>query len=81
MPASYEIVTYNRGAMLIRDLGPWSKFQSVTNAAEEVVAELVKRCESLKTPLTKLEYIDSEGNRDEILIKDGKFAGFAPGSK
>lgn len=26
----------------------------------------------------RLEYIDSEGDREQILVKDGNFAGFAP---
>jgi hypothetical protein len=26
----------------------------------------------------RLEYIDSDGRRDQLLVKDGKFAGFAP---
>lgn len=58
--------------ILIRDIGPWDEFLTVTNAAEQVVEELAARVgERL------LEYIDSEGDRGVLLIQNGKFAGFA----
>jgi hypothetical protein len=75
--ANYGIVASNEKRLLIRDLGPWDKFQSVTNAAESVVEELVIAGRLL--PNQKLLYYDSEGRVDELLVKDGKFAGFAPG--
>ncbi len=49
---------------------------SVTNAAEQVVAELAPILNG-----RRLEYYDSEGQRDQILINEkGQFAGFAPGA-
>jgi hypothetical protein len=73
---NYVMVEQTQTRVVIRDLGPWDKFKTVTNAAEDVVAELVADGE-LKAG-QRLFYYDSDGNLDEILIKDGCFAGFAP---
>ena len=62
--------------LLIRDIGPWDRHPSVTNAVEEVVEELAPRLRG-----RRLEYIDSDGQRDQLLVKNGKFAGFAPAGK
>jgi hypothetical protein len=61
----------------IRDLGPWDRHPTVTNVAEDVVAELFRN--GRLTSGRRLFYEDSEGRRDEILIENGRFAGFAPG--
>ena len=63
--------------VVIVDQGPWDKFQSVTNAAEWVVERLVQRGDL--RPGQRLLYYDSDGVLDEIVVKDGKFAGFKPG--
>ena len=63
--------------LLIRDLGPWDKHMSITNGAEDVVRRLVAAGRLPEG--RRLFYYDSEGQLDEILVKDGKFAGFAPG--
>lgn len=71
--ANFEIASLDNDCVLIRDIGPWDQYLTVTNAVEEVVANLL--------PILcgrRLEYIDSEGKRDQILVEDGKFAGFAP---
>lgn len=63
----------NRQDDLLVDRGPWDKHKTITNGAEEVVAELL--------PILKgraLWYIDSYGDLTEIKIKDGKFNGFKP---
>ena len=70
--ANYEILQDTPEFVLIKDIGPWDNFKTVTNAAEEVVKEML--------PLLgqrRLEYIDSEGERAVLLIKRGRFAGFA----
>ena len=65
--------------LIIRDVGPSEYYPSVTNAAETVVEELVS---SGQLPAgRRLFYYDSDGTMDEILIKDGKFDGFAPGPR
>jgi len=71
--ANYEIVEQNETFVLIRDLGPWSEHPTVTNAAEDVVEELAPLLRG-----RRLEYFDSEGQRDQLLVVNGKFAGFAP---
>ena len=60
--------------ILIKDVGPWDKFQTITNAAEWVVAQIAARLGN-----RKLYYIDSEGQTDQLLVHDGKFAGFVAG--
>ena len=66
-----------REPLIIRDVGPWDRFMTVTNNAEAVVEEL--RADGMLPDGRRLLYFDSEGKLDEILIRDGKFAGFAPG--
>lgn len=63
--------------LIIRDLGPWDRHLTVTNDAERVVAALIRQ--GHLSPGQRLLYYDSEGMLDEILVKDGAFAGFAPG--
>lgn len=77
MKANYQIVgTGADGSITIRDIGPWDQFATVTNAAEETVREILDRFPTTK----RIFYYDSYGDKDELLIKDGKFAGFAPGT-
>lgn len=64
------------GFFVIRDIGD-EAIVSVTNDAEAVVHRVVK-FESY-APGQRLLYYDSDGNLDELKIKDGKFDGFAPG--
>jgi len=45
----------------------------VTNDTEAVVQELAPRLRG-----RRLEYFDSDGRLDQLLVTDGKFAGFAP---
>lgn len=75
--ANYRIVENDAGKkapLVIRDVGPWDKFMTVTNAAEEVVQELVAAGELPEG--RRLLYWDSEGKKDELLVKNGQFAGF-----
>lgn len=76
--ANYIILQETASRIVIRDVGPWDRHFTVTNDAENVVLELAKQG---KLPAgRRLFYYDSENDLDEILIKNGKFAGFAPGS-
>jgi hypothetical protein len=63
--------------LVIKDVGRDAK--SVTNDAENVVRDLVKQ--GHLPAGRRLLYYDSMGQLDELLIKDGKFAGFAPGPR
>lgn len=63
--------------LIIRDVGPWDKHPTVTSDVEGVVERLV--AQGRLPEGRRLFYYDSEDFLDEILVKDGKFAGFAPG--
>lgn len=76
--ADYCIIEDLPGKPLVildRNLGN----RSVTNDADNVVADLVA---AGRLPSDRrLFYYDSEGQLDELLVKDGRFAGFAPGPR
>jgi hypothetical protein len=60
--------------LVIRDIGPWTNYRTVTNDAENVVADLVR---SKRLPEgRRLLYFDSRGELSELLIREGQFAGF-----
>lgn len=74
--ANYEVVKDAPDRLIIRDVGPWDKYMSVTNDVENVVEELAGQG---RLPIgRRLLYYDSDGQLDELLVKDGKFAGFRP---
>lgn len=77
--AQFEIVTRRDDSITIRDVGHRHGHPSVTNDAEEVVDYLLDQ--GLLQEGQRLFYFDSEGQLDEILVKDGGFAGFAPGPR
>jgi len=78
MKSRYEIVEDIKGKpLVIRDIGPWDEHRSVTNDAENVVQRLVYG--GFLPPGRRLFYYDSIGDLDEILVEDGRFAGFKPG--
>lgn len=72
MKPNYMIVESTPDCLVIRDLGPWDRHMTVTNGAEDVVVALAYLLRG-----GRLEYYDSEGRRDRILVRDGRFAGFA----
>jgi len=73
--ANYSIVSNEVDLVVIEDVGPWDTCLSVTNDAEGVVEALVE-CGTLKDG-QRLLYYDTDGELDELLVKDGQFAGFA----
>ena len=74
--ANYSIWSVEDDRVVIMDEGPWDVYLSVTNAAEQVVQELLPRLGG-----RRLFYYDSGGDYSELLIKDGKFAGFINNQK
>ena len=74
---NFSIAEETPERLIIRDEGPWDRYMTITNGAEEVVLDLVRRG-TLKHG-QRLFYFDSEGEMDELLVKYGRFAGFAPG--
>lgn len=65
------------GPCVIRDLGPWDQHPTVTNDAEAVVQDLVRSGSVGHNG--RLLYYDSDGRVDEIVVRDGQFAGFRAG--
>jgi len=72
--ANYRVTNETDKFITLVDLGPHDEYKTITNAAEWVVAQMVDRLKG-----RKLYYFDTQGNIDQILIHDGKFAGFVPG--
>lgn len=70
--ANYKIVNDTDNYLVIEDIGPWDSHRTVTNDAETVVEELAPGLAD-----RKLFCIDSCGDIDRLLVKDGKFAGFS----
>lgn len=76
--SNYAIVEDEAGKpLVIKDLGPWDRFASITNDAENVVVELANAGRLPEG--RRLFYIDSDGQKDELLHQGGRFLGFAPG--
>ena len=77
--SNYEIVEDSitgEDPLIIKDVGPWNKFTSVTNNAERVVIDLFVSRKLMEGQ--RLLYYDTEGNLDEIVIKSGHVVGFKP---
>lgn len=77
--ANFHIVQNTDALLLLRDLGPWDEFYTITNAAENLVKYLVR--EGILKPGQRLQYYDSENELTEIIIKFGKFGGFSEPTK
>lgn len=74
LKARFKIVI-DGTTMVIRDIGPWDKYPSVTNDVEAVV-KFLNLC---NLGDRKLFYYDSEGDLDEIVHDgEGKFIEFRP---
>jgi len=72
--SNFEIVQITEDMVLLKDVGPWDKFCTITNNAENVVEEVAPILNN-----RKLKYYDSEGTLTELYVESGKFAGFGPG--
>lgn len=70
-PANFRIVLDTPTHLVIYDAGPWDVHFTVTNDAENVVRKLVPLLDG-----RRLFYFDSEMELDELVVKDGRFAGF-----
>ena len=69
--ANYDIVVDDDEQLTLKDIGPWDKYLTITNAAESVVEELLPRLGG-----RRLFYIDTEDDLTELVIKNGKFSDF-----
>jgi hypothetical protein len=72
--ARFSMVHSDAQSITIRDEGPWTYHPTITNDPEWVVAAMLSLVGK-----RRLYYVDSDGRLDELLIKKGRFAGFAPG--
>lgn len=62
--------------LLVKDVGPWDKYKSITNDVENLVEFLYER--GMLHSNKVFEYIDSEGEKCRIQHLDGKFVSFSP---
>lgn len=74
--ARFSILRETPKTLYLRDDGPWDSHPTITNDAEWVVEQVAGRLGG-----RALLYYDSDNMLDELLVKDGKFAGFAPGPR
>jgi hypothetical protein len=68
---NYTIVEQDATKVVIRDIGPWDQFMTVTNGAESVVAELAPMLGN-----RRLFNINSENGVDELKYEGDVFRGF-----
>jgi hypothetical protein len=73
--ANYKVIVDQSDLMVIKDLGPWDQYMTVTNDAENVVKELSEKYGLANKTLL---YYDSEGLLSELTHDEGEFTGFSP---
>lgn len=70
----YIVVKDTPNYVIIKDIGPWNKYKTITNDADGLVLFL-----SRELGKRRLFYFDSEGELAELLHDgQGTFKGFAP---
>ena len=76
MKSNFTILTNTTQMIVLKDLGPWDHFKTITNDAENVIKYLHQSGRLL--PLTKqVVYHDSEGEPTRLLHDGaGNFTGF-----
>jgi hypothetical protein len=74
LKANWSVIQANKDWVIIRDLGPWDQYKTITNAVEFVVENISRYLDG-----RQLFYYDSSGQLDEIVIEDGKFDRFKAG--
>ena len=70
-PPNYDICKDTPEALTLRDVGPWDRYLTITNGAEDVVEALCARLGK-----RGLFYYDGDGQLDEIVHEGGRFVGF-----
>ncbi|MDP2730292.1 MAG: hypothetical protein Q8O55_07410 [Dehalococcoidales bacterium] len=77
--ANFRIEKDTPKYILLKDLGPWGRFRTITNAADDVVSMV-----NSITPIRgrKLYYYDSDNELTELKVNnEQRFAGFGPGPR
>ena len=72
--SKYKIEIVDEKLVLLKDIGPWDQFKTITNNAKEVVEE-IRELGHLETD-PNLLYWDSEGNLTELVYNDSGFLDF-----
>jgi len=72
--SNYLVEQRTPDRLVIRDIGPWDRYATVTNDAEAVVAALSSG--GFLPPGCRLYYYDSDGRLDEIVVEHGRFVRF-----
>lgn len=70
--SNYRVVHWDAEKVVLKDLGPWDRHPTVTNDAEQVVADMAYLVGG-----RRLLYYDSEGELTELRHEGAKFTGFA----
>ena len=74
----YDIIQATETCIVLKDLGPWDRYMTITNAAEHVIEDMQR---IFIIGNRRIFYYDSEDELTELLVKDGRFAGLAPAKK
>jgi len=70
--AQFQIAYDAHDLLLLRDIGPWDKYPTITNDAEGVVRRVA--------PILKgrrLLYLSSDDELTELIVQGGQFVQFA----
>ena len=79
MRSNFTILSITPEVVVLRDLGPWDRYQTITNDAEAVISHLHKS--EVIGDNTKVVYQDSEGEWTELCHDNsGNFNGFKIGT-
>jgi len=74
MRFAYDVVRQEKNAIWIEDLSPAIGGMSITNAAEEVIQDLLKK--NLISHGVRVYYTDTMGSIDELCHDGRAFIGF-----
>lgn len=76
--SNYVVEFCCNSKIIIRDIGPWEQYTTVTNNAEGVIAEINEKLSQVGgIGQKRVFYYDSEGDYDELCHDgNGNFTGF-----
>jgi hypothetical protein len=78
MKFSYRVLSRDENRILIQDTSENKMCSSVTNAAEDVIKDLVTK--QLINKDVRVFYVDTLGNTDELCHNGQSFTGYRSGS-
>lgn len=71
--ANYAVIQATETRLVLKDIGPWDRYMTVTNAAEAVIAEIDR---DYGIGDRRVFYFDSDNELTELVVRGGRFAGF-----